>query len=191
MILILFVLHSVAFAQFPIFQSNISEKEASRSLVFKEFSKDYSGIMSFSQHSFLSGREEYFLLVFDNGKWGLVRWTFSLSSNSRPRGQEKELVHYDKDELNHFLEFLGESKFYSLNQDSINIDRKPFNDGESKEVLAILDGTTDRIEIFSNGKHLFLESHEPERFQKFIYSQQREVFIETKRRIFKLFGIVE
>ena len=79
------------------------------------------------------------------------------------------------------LEYLDIMEFYNFIQDSLDLNRIDNGDGTMK-VQSIMDGTTDKFEIFTTNGFRISTAHEAVQRQEFVSTEQRSNFIKCRNR---------
>ncbi|WP_200975487.1 hypothetical protein [Echinicola sp. 20G] len=187
--LVLTIIHFLifldSFGQLPSFETNMTGTQIENSILRKEFHDRFPTVISFSQNSFWFKRHKNYVFAFDGKDWSLIKWSFELSKKGIPKKQKQEQKKIDENAFLSFIDFLEEVGFYDFSQDSLNLNERDLGNGQmlSKQIL---DGTTDKFEIFSSSGHRSSTSHEAEFLQKFVQTNQRKNFIECKRRILEI-----
>ena len=167
--------------QIPEFESNVSKEKAEKSIIHQEFFEDYSTLIAFSQHSYWFKRQDYDILVFDGKNWNLIKWSFEFNKKEQPKRIRKKTYRLNQDEANNFLEYIDMMEFYSFVQDSLDLNRIDYGDGTGA-FQSIMDGTTDKFEIFTTNGFRISTAHEAVRRQEFVATQQRAKFIKCRNR---------
>lgn len=87
----------------------------------------------------------------------------------------------DKEKVNDLLDELEFKGFFTLIQDSLNWAKKDLGDGIIRR-QSITDGFSENFEIITQTSHRIYSVDEPELKQKFIFSNQRQRFLECINR---------
>lgn len=174
-----------AVGQLPVFSSNVSDPDANQSLLFQKFHEKYNFIIGFTQRSFWYNRQHYSILAFDGNSWKLINWSYALREAERPKKQRLKTFEIHKEDAMDILNYLQKRNFFTLDQDSLNWNKKDKEDG-SKLVMQIMDGKTDIFEIITRSGYRVSSAHEPEQLQDFTYIEQREIFIDCRNKFLEL-----
>ncbi len=168
-------------AQAPALNTNTSENEKATSMIYKNFSGQFDLLIAYTTESYwYSNIINYQLLVFKKGI--CLKGSFFSKKNkhntwSEPKIKFKEI---NCDSANYIVKYLNDAGFYSLNRDSLNVNKRKINEKQD-EVFTINDGVDYKFEIFSKTKFLIIESYMPEYFLKKIPElKSRETFIKCR-----------
>jgi hypothetical protein len=178
-LLLLFV--SFTKAQTPILKTNTSENERATSIIYKNFSNQYDLLIAYTSESYwYSSIRNYQILAFKNSTC-LKGYFYSKKNKhnvwSKPKIKFKGI---NCDSANSIVKHLNDAGFYSLNRDSLNINRRKIN-GRQDEILSVDDGVNYKFEIFNKNNFIIIESYMPEYFlQKIPELKSRETFIKCR-----------
>jgi hypothetical protein len=172
---------NTAKAQIPFLNANTTENERATSIIYKNFSSKYDLLIAFIRESYWwSNLKDYSLLAFQNGVC-LKGYIYSKKNKhgiwSKPKIKFKAV---NCDSANYIVKYLNDGGFYSLNRDTLNINRKKINDKQNK-VYSIDDGVNYKFEIISKKDFLIIESYMPEYFlEKIPELKSRATFIKCR-----------
>lgn len=167
-----------SFAQIPDFESN---NTIQKSLLYQEFYSDYKFILGYTRESNRYDRKQYSVLTYNGTDWELKKWSFVLSKEGKTKKSKLKSKTLDKEKVNDLLNELEFKGFYTLNQDSLNRAQKDLDNGIIRR-QSITDGFSENFEIISQTSHRIYSVDEPELKQKFIFSNQRQRFLECINR---------
>src|SRR6185437_11847248 len=168
-------------AQTPALKTNTTENEKETSIIYKNFSTQYDLLIAFTRESYWwSNLENYSLLALKNGV--CLKGVISSKRNkhgiwSKPKIKFKEI---NCDSAKYIVKYLNDVGFYSLNRDTLNINKKRINDNQV-QLFSIDDGVNYKFEIVSKNDFLIIESYEPEYLlQKIPELRSRATFIKCR-----------
>lgn len=183
------ILSSYSFGQIPKYTSNAIDLDLSTSSVYSEFQNGYEVIFSHNLSSYWQKRENYQILVFDEGTWKIINWSHKRINPNNPkiRRKRKKVRAIDSKKVNEFLELVDSVKFFHLHNDSLNWNEKYLNDGSVLKT-SVLDGHTHEFQIISQYGFFTLQASNPERLQEFIAVEQRKIFLKIENEFLDLFA---
>jgi len=123
-----------------------------------------------------------YILTYDGKNWKRQVVRFVLTNKKATSVKKKSRK---KVSLNQAFGFIKELdlKFWSLNQDSLII----ATNNPENEIVRITHGSTETFEVLHDGKYFTRWTYEPEKMQKYLYTTDRQVFIESRKRFLELF----
>ena len=174
------------FGQLPEFQTNVSDTDLDKSIVLDEFGAKYQQIISFTSNSYWNeGYREMYVLLLDDDNWIFKKLSVKLNEDNSIKKSRTRKLHVDSNQVDEFVSFLNEVKFWNFNKDSLNLNKKA--QGDSRVLMqSISDGKTDKF-ITRNGVNVRSTSaYEADQLQEFVPTEQRGKFIETRNRFYEL-----
>ena len=179
LILVLTSLNS--FGQIPEFDSNVNKSSENQSYLYKSFYPDYEFILGYTRESDRYDRKYYSVLTYNGTDWELKKWSFELDKEAKPKKSRMKSRILKHQKVIGILNDLESKGFFSLNQDSLNWAQKDMGGGVTRS-QSITDGFSENFEIISQSSHRIYSAYEPELKQKFIFSDQRQRFLECLNR---------
>jgi hypothetical protein len=190
-------------AQIPIIQSNVTDDFKNKSLVYNAFKGKYDFLIAYHiQGGTKFGSTNVQIIVLKGKKWKKIIFNYKDNNELDQKVTKRRL---DKKLGLQLIETLNSEKFWSLDNDSINVRRikpKPqILPKQSKDTvyitgykpvinLEVLDGADYFLQIIQNDKMRFYKTDNPDSYFKF-YPQlkQRGNFIRSRDALIAAFGI--
>ena len=163
----------------------MTEGQADNSHVMDKFSKEYDQIFSYTIESYWLEEQTYHIFGFDGREWKLIKWTVKFDNNGQVVKERLKTKSFSSRKLLEMLSFFEANKFWTLDQDSLNLDERDHGDGSSM-VWMIDDGSNDKFETYNNGIYRITSSYEAKRLQELVPTKQREIFIKCKDKFWKI-----
>ncbi|MEQ9303004.1 MAG: hypothetical protein RJQ14_03745 [Marinoscillum sp.] len=116
--------------------------------------------------------------------WDFKRWDFKKKGNSMLGNPKLRDVQLDSSEFKQVMDFMEGQGFWSIDNDILNLKSKPDEDGRAL-MIEVLDGYTYEFQRITHGSHIFITANNPARLQEFVYSQQRQVFLDCHSKFYK------
>ena len=177
---IIAILSSSFFAkgQIPFLQSNSTEDEKATSIIYKNFYNKYDFIIAYTRDSYWwRNIQSYSILALKNGIW-FKGYIFSKKSKSGRWSKPKiKFIGVNPDSSLAIVEYLKNVGFYSLNKDSLAIDKKDVGNNKI-ELFSRNNGVDYKFEMLSKSAFVIIESYEPDYFlERMPYLKDRRHFI--------------
>lgn len=172
-------MHTQALGQspFPEFESNVTGTEREIALVTAELEGDTGAILIYSPRCYWPTKHAMTVVRQKKGEWLVEKWTARYDDRDKKelRGLSRKRMSSKKSIDSLFSELTSQG-FWTMDQDSLNISRKPLNDSTVSEI-SISDGCSWAIAVLHGDRRRLLYAYEPERLQAFVFIQARERFL--------------
>ncbi len=167
----------LAQSPFPEFESNVKGTESEIALVTAELEGDTGAVLIYSTRCYGPTKQTITVVRQKKGEWRAEKWTAQYSDHSKKelRSLSRKLLKVDKS-IDCLLGELTTQGFWTMDQDSLNIDEKQVNDSTMSSI-GISDGCSWAISVVYRGKYRLLSAYEPEQLQAFVFVQARERFL--------------
>lgn len=179
-ILIIILVAFYTKAQVPAIKSNTTEEEKKQSIIYKAFANQYDFLIAYSSDSYWSSNmRAYKILAIKNGSY--LKGTY-ISKSKGNNKWAKPVIKFEKaniDTAREIVKYFNNSKFWSLNRDTLNIHEKKTD--TLTWSLGCDDCATNKFETISTDGFSIIESIAPETYLEFLPElKSREVFIKCR-----------
>ncbi|MAE82389.1 MAG: hypothetical protein CMB80_06635 [Flammeovirgaceae bacterium] len=157
------------------------------SLSQKLFDNYVERIFVFGERSFWYKNLDYFVIKQNENDLEFFQVTISKRNNHRQLGRAKsKRIYVNKDEANKIIYYMDSVGLWNFSSDSLNLNSKPQTDG-SMLMTEVFDGSQYDLEMMTDSSRILIRVDNPEVLQRFVFTQQRAIFIECKNDLLDLF----
>ena len=169
--------------------TNTDLYDQKQSYVYNTFGDDYEILVSFTSDCYWPNKQEYYLVGKKNSQWEskkvVVEYNDRTKTADNIKRIKKKRLKTKKEELKNLFSSWTDNGFWTLDNDSLNVNEKQTGPDESI-MLMITDGCTDTFEIIQGDSYRIMYSYLPDSFQKEIPVKQREQFIIARNEFLKI-----
>lgn len=159
--------------QIRLFTNNATNSDTLESIVFKEFSKKYDFLMSYSANSFWCRlRTRNIIIANKKNKWSLIFYDRFYSEDtsgyiikSQPIKTKIYKKRINKRKVNELLLTFDAERIWNFDTDSLSIMGRKLNDSMST-FISMTHGVSHRFEFISKDGYRIVECYNPEGYLK-------------------------
>lgn len=175
----------------PVFNSNTNSAEKMKSVVYSTYSKKYDAVISYERACALAdpSRRNFFILAGKKNKWKFFAWELELLDGTSDQKKIKKATVKELPlnglSVDSLLTYWTQQSFWTLNNDSLNLNVKNMEDGSTQDTFTP-DGCTEIIETFTKKKYHVVKVLNADHYQDFVYTKQRQQFINCRNQFHQL-----
>ena len=169
------------------FESNSNENYSENSKKLTKLLLNFKESILFTADCYWPKSKVYLVLGYDGNTWKLIKLTQIYKSRTKTKNNIRR-VRKVKLPINDscvvdLISYLKANTFFSLNNDTININYVQNSDG-SQTVYSPSDGCNEIFQIKTKSSFKIINCYLPEKMQNLIPIKEREVFINCKKKFF-------